>query len=109
MMHMGGTPARVSSEATAVGIRRARYAIVFQAAWEAQAEDAEQIGWARDGLAAVKPFSSGSPYVNFITADDGETRVRAAYGPVLFERLRRVKKVYDPDNLLRGNLNIPPA
>jgi hypothetical protein len=67
------------------------------------------IGWAREGLAAIAPFSSGSTYVNFITADEGEARLRAAYGDRLYARLREVKKKYDPENLFRGKLNIPPG
>jgi FAD/FMN-containing dehydrogenase len=46
--------------------------------------------------------------VNFLTADEAEARLRAAYGSALYDRLRRIKTTYDPENLLRGNLNIPP-
>ena len=108
MMHMGGAPARVPAEANAVGIRSARYGIVFQGAWEKPEEDALHIGWARDSLAAVKPFSSGAAYVNFLTDEEGDARLRAAYGPARYEKLRRIKTRYDPGNLFRGNLNIPP-
>ena len=107
-MHMGGAPARVAREATAVGIRAARYAVVVQGAWEDPAEDALHIGWARDSVSAVKPFSSGTAYVNFLTAEQGEPQLRAAYGEALYDRLRRIKTAYDPENLFRGNLNIPP-
>jgi len=108
VMHMGGAPSRVAPEATAVGIRKARYAVVVQGAWEDPAEDKAHIGWARDSFNALKPFSSGAAYVNFLTAEEGETRLHAAYGNALYERLRRTKTTYDPDNLFRGNLNIPP-
>jgi FAD/FMN-containing dehydrogenase len=46
--------------------------------------------------------------VNFLTDEEGEARVRAAYGAALYDRLRRVKTIYDPENVFRGNLNIPP-
>ena len=35
-------------------------------------------------------------------------RTADAYG-ANYQRLQRVKATYDPDNLFRGNLNIPPA
>jgi len=109
MMHMGGAPARVAPEATAVGIRGARYGIVAQGAWIEPGEDRQHVDWARDTLDCLKPFSSGAPYANFLTADEGDARVLAAYGKDLYERLRRVKATYDPENIFRGNANIRPA
>jgi Berberine and berberine like len=50
----------------------------------------------------MRPFSSGGTYVNFLTQDADEERVRAAYGPELYDRLARVKAKYDPDNLFRA-------
>ena len=43
------------------------------------------------------------------TLDEPIERVRAAYGDANFERLRQVKRRYDPHNLFRFNHNIPPA
>ncbi|HEX9871770.1 MAG TPA: BBE domain-containing protein [Candidatus Tectomicrobia bacterium] len=43
------------------------------------------------------------------TADEGDARVRAAYGGALYERLAAIKRRYDADNILRGNLNVPPT
>jgi FAD/FMN-containing dehydrogenase/AraC-like DNA-binding protein len=108
VMQMGGAPTRVPPEATAVGIRGAHYGIVIQGAWEDAADDGQHIGWARDSFDALKPFSSGSAYVNYLTAEEGEARVRGAYGATVYDRLRRIKTIYDPENLFRGNLNIPP-
>jgi FAD/FMN-containing dehydrogenase len=109
VMHMDGAPARVSRDATAVGIRAARYTVVAQGAWEDPAEDEAHVGWARDTFDAVTPFSSGGVYVNFLTAEESGGRLRAAYGDATYDRLRRVKAAYDPENIFRGNLNIPPA
>jgi FAD/FMN-containing dehydrogenase len=39
--------------------------------------------------------------------DEGE-RVRAAYGPN-WERLVKLKRRWDPDNVFRLNQNIPPS
>lgn len=55
----------------------------------------------------MKPFASGGIYLNFI-GDEGQDRVRAAYGPN-YDRIARVKGQYDADNIFRGNQNIKPA
>ena len=60
-----------------------------------------------DCYAALEPHGRGRAYVNFL-ADEGEDRVRAAYGPAKHDRLVALKRRYDPDNLLRRNQNISP-
>ena len=49
-----------------------------------------------------------SVYVNFLM-DEGEERVRQAYGDAKYDRLKALKRRYDPDNLFRLNQNIPPG
>jgi FAD/FMN-containing dehydrogenase len=46
--------------------------------------------------------------VNFL-ADEGETRVHAAYPGPTWDRLVEIKRHYDPANLFRRNQNIPPG
>jgi FAD/FMN-containing dehydrogenase len=75
--------------------------------WEDPADDKRCIGWARDFFHAAAPFASGRVYVDFLTADEGD-RVRSAYGPS-YERLARIKRKYDPNNLFRMNQNIQSA
>ena len=59
---------------------------------------------------AVRPHASGANYVNFVDLDGATPeRVRAAYSPEDWERLRALKDRHDPDNLFRFNRNIPPA
>jgi hypothetical protein len=64
--------------------------------------------WVRAGWERVRPFSTGGNYVNFQTADEGDERVRASYGP-RYERLARIKDTYDPTNLFRSNRNVAPG
>ncbi len=64
--------------------------------------------WARAYWDAVHPFNLPGAYANFMMDDEGEARVKAAYGDN-YHRLAAVKKKYDPGNLFRVNQNIRPA
>ncbi|MGH6896865.1 MAG: FAD-binding oxidoreductase [Geminicoccaceae bacterium] len=108
-MHLGGAAARMPEDQTAVGGRRAEFVFNVQGAWEDAAEDSRHVAWVRDFWSAMRPFASGGTYVNFLTEDAEEERIRAAYGAELYARLARIKRKYDPDNLFRSNQNIRPA
>jgi len=107
-MHLGGAPARLDPELNAVGFRTAQYVLNVQAAWENPQEDRRHIEWAREYWAATHPFSTGAAYINFMTEDEGDARVRAAYGDQLYARLGETKAKFDPGNLFHGAQNIPP-
>jgi Berberine and berberine like. len=62
----------------------------------------------REFAGAVAPFSTGGVYVNF-RGEEGDARIRAAYGDAKYEPPARVKRRFDPENLFRLNQNIPPA
>ena len=64
--------------------------------------------WAVAYWEALHPLSEVGAYVNFMMDDEGEARVKAAYGEN-FDRLAALKKKYDPANLFRVNQNIRPA
>jgi hypothetical protein len=46
--------------------------------------------------------------MNFLD-DEGQDRVRAAYGAVTYGRLVALKDTWDPDNFFRRNQNIRPS
>jgi FAD/FMN-containing dehydrogenase len=104
---IGGAASRPAVDATAYAHRDTRYAMNVHSRWQAPADDGRCIGWARDFFKASAPYATGGVYVNFLTADEGD-RVRNAYGPG-YERLARVKRQYDPNNLFRVNQNIAPV
>ena len=64
--------------------------------------------WARSSWERIRPFSTGGNYINFQTTDDDVSRIESSYRGN-YERLRRVKAEYDPDNLFRVNRNLEPA
>jgi hypothetical protein len=73
----------------------------------AKPADAPQtIAWARRAHAPLAPLPTGSAYMNFLSAE-GEARYRAAMGSK-DERLRELKRRWDPTNVLRLNQNIVP-
>jgi FAD/FMN-containing dehydrogenase len=104
----GGAIARVPDDAMAFGQRRAPFNLHVLALWEGTDADEENIAWARRVGAAMKPYATGRAYLNFI-GEEGEDRVRAAFGPETYERLQRLKDRYDPENLFRLNQNIRPS
>ncbi|HXH89479.1 MAG TPA: BBE domain-containing protein [Gaiellaceae bacterium] len=53
------------------------------------------------------PYATGGVYLNFV-GDEGQERVRAAFGEAGYARLASVKAEYDPTNLFRMNQNIRP-
>ena len=64
--------------------------------------------WAKDYWTAVHPFDLDGAYPNFMMDDEGDHRLRATYGNN-YARLVALKDKYDPANLFRVNLNIPPS
>jgi len=104
----GGAINRVGTQDTAYPLRDATYALNAISAWSAPDDDTENIAWARRLWGAVERLSPGSVYVNFLgVGDQGEDRVRAAYGPN-YPRLAGIKAKYDPTNLFHLNHNIRP-
>src|SRR4029450_5683648 len=65
------------------------------------------MAWTGELWEAVRPYSTGRVYVNFL-GEEGPDRVRAAYGEAKYERLRTLKSKYDPTNFFRLNQNIRP-
>ena len=104
----GGAMSRVPEDATAFPHRDASHDINIVASWlPEQAGDAHRHrAWVRGFFDALAPHSRGV-YVNF-TSDDAQTRVQEAYSAAQWERLRTLKTAWDPDNVFRGNANIPP-
>ncbi|MER6125124.1 FAD-binding oxidoreductase [Streptomyces sp. NPDC001795] len=76
--------------------------------WADPADDEQALQWVRDVRADVRPWRTGAVYLNFI-GDEGRDRVVAGLGSENFNRLARVKRQYDPDNVFRYNHNVPPA
>ena len=106
---MGGAIARVPAEATAFGDRTAPWAVWIASQWTDPAEDAIHRDWTRAFSASLDPWKTGSVYVNAIGGDVTEARKLAAFGGAeKLERLRALKRTWDPGNLFRRNHNVAP-
>ena len=103
---LGGAMARVPADKTAFAHRRSRVMVSFIAVYDDPAEQALHDRWAADGIAAL-PQQTDRVYVNFLLTDPVE-RIHAAYPRPTWDRLRRIKSRYDPENLFRRNRNILP-
>jgi FAD/FMN-containing dehydrogenase len=104
----GGAIARVPDGTMAIGRREAPFNVHITSLWTDPADDDANIAWTRELSAALKPFTTGRVYVNFL-GDEGQDRVVASFGREGYERLQVLKAHYDPDNLFRSNQNIKPA
>src|SRR6202008_2431454 len=103
--HMHGAAARVDPDATAFGLRHDQWDYDVISQWNDPAEAPRHIPWTREFWNAVEPFASGEVYVNRLDAEEGTTRIRAAYTRN-YDRLVALKNKYDPTNLFRLNQNI---
>jgi FAD/FMN-containing dehydrogenase len=104
----GGAVSRVPDDATAFGERSAPFNVHYLSVWTDAADDDRNIAYTKAISSAMKPWTTGHVYLNYI-GDEGAGRVEAAFGAEKLQRLRDLKKTWDPTNLFRHNQNIKPA
>lgn len=104
---LGGAMARVPDDATAFAHRRSRFMVTVANVFERVEDTPTHQAWV-DELSAALGLNGRGAYVNFL-GDEGEAGVRAAYPGETWDRLREIKRRYDPTNLFRLNQNVPPA
>jgi Berberine and berberine like len=104
---MGGAVARVREDETAFNGRNAGFTYNIAASTATAEGFDEERDWVRNFWSALEPHFTGV-YVNFLM-EEGEGRVRQAYGPEKYARLQALKRKYDPENAFRLNQNVPPA
>jgi FAD/FMN-containing dehydrogenase len=110
LMHLypiDGAVHDVAADDTAWAYRDARYGAVYAGVDADPASVPAIRKWSVEYQEALHPYSAGGAYLNMIM-DEGRERVRASYGGN-YDRLARVKAIYDPDNTFRVNQNIRPA
>jgi FAD/FMN-containing dehydrogenase len=106
IFQLGGAIARVGEEETAYSGRDAGHTVNINATTATGDGFDDERSWSREFWSALEPFHT-SVYANFLM-EEGEDRIRQAYGPVKLDRLRALKRAYDPENLFHLNQNIRP-
>jgi len=104
---MGGAIAKADPDATAFPHRNATVSFTIAPKWTDPGRDDELIGWAREFFEATAPYGPEDVYVNLLSHDEPE-RVQDAYGEG-YERLRELKREWDPNNFFQMNQNIEPV
>jgi hypothetical protein len=102
-----GAVQRVGPADTAFAYRDVGFSPVIAGMWEDPADNDANIAWVRDYYDALQPYAAEGGYINFMDGDD-QGRIKANYKGN-YERLAKVKDLYDPGNLFHMNQNIKPA
>lgn len=106
LWQMGGAVSRVGEQETAFHGRNAGFTFNINGNTQIAEGFEDERAWARSYWEALAPYHT-SVYVNFLM-DEGRDRIREAYGPEKYARLKALKRRCDPTNLFRLNQNIPP-
>jgi FAD/FMN-containing dehydrogenase len=104
---LGGALTRTPNDATAFAHRDRGLFVNIAAMFMDSGEQDTHDAWVA-GMADSLGKDGAGGYIGFLGEED-EGTVRAAYPGTTWNRLRQLKRRYDPDNLFRLNNNIPPA
>jgi FAD/FMN-containing dehydrogenase len=105
--HFHGAVTRIGPTEIAVPHRDEGWNLLIPSVWTNPADAGTNIAWTRETFAAMRPHFSGGRWLNYLGDDQAEDAIRAAYGPN-YERLREIKRRYDPDNVFHLNHNVAP-
>jgi FAD/FMN-containing dehydrogenase len=103
----GGAMGRVDEQATAMSHRSERFNYMVSTTWTSMEDGTALRRWQDEYLDEIGQHATGAAYVNYLF--DEPARVVSAYHPATWERLRAIKRRWDPENRFAANQNIPPA
>jgi hypothetical protein len=106
IFHLGGAVTLVGEDETAFGGRDAGHTVNVIGITVTGEGFEQEREWSRGLWTGLQPHHQ-NVYVNFLM-EEGEYRIREAYGGAKYDRLKALKRKYDPDNFFRLNQNISP-
>lgn len=89
--------------------RGSQVMLSIDGAWKDPAESERNIAWIRNFWEDMQPYSNGGFYLNFSGFGEGNHDLWQTCHDTNYERLAKVKRIYDPVNIFRINQNIRPA
>ena len=105
---MGGAIGRVADDAMAYTGRTVPFDVSPDTAWTNPDLDEANGAWVRLAMAIIEPDLLPGRYINELS-DANADITRHSYGDAKLERLRAIKRTWDPTNVFRLNHNIEPA
>jgi FAD/FMN-containing dehydrogenase len=105
--HFHGAVTRIGETDTAVPHRAPGWNLLIAGVWADPEATAENVAWTRGTYAALQPELAPRRWLNYLGDDQDGDAIRDAYGPN-HDRLREVKRRYDPENVFHQNHNIEP-
>jgi FAD/FMN-containing dehydrogenase len=107
--YLGGAMKLTAPDETAFWYRNVAAMIGIEANWENPEQSGANIRWAREVVDRLQPYASDGSYANFGGfPQDRDNPAPKIYGGN-YERLLRIKREVDPDNLFRSGKNIDPT
>lgn len=104
---LGGAIGRFDDADAAFTGRSHPFDVSPDTAWTDPGADAANLQWVRDAMAILEPHLLPGRYINELS-EEGASVTAASYGPAKMERLRALKRTWDPENVLHRNHNVAP-
>jgi FAD/FMN-containing dehydrogenase len=106
LFHLQGALNELGADHSPAGNRDTAFVLNVASSWEHAADDDVNVRWAREGFEAMRAFSTGGTYINFLTEEEGLDRIEAAYGRPILDKLAALKTKVDPENLFRHTKSV---
>ncbi|MDF2607291.1 MAG: FAD-binding protein [Bacillales bacterium] len=100
----GGAISKVPSDETAFVHRNALFVIQYQSYWKVDADEQKNVQWIDNARKSMLPYTHGA-YRNYV--DSMIPNWPTAYFGDNITRLKKVKQMYDPENLFNYEQSIP--